>query len=45
MSKIYVNENKILLDEMIKIYKPEDIDWMSYLVTVKNRLTFHHIVE
>ncbi len=45
MSKIYVNENKILLDEMIKIYKPEDMDWMSYLVTVKNGLTFHHIVE
>lgn len=45
MGKIYVNENKILVDEMIKIYKPGDIDWMSYSITVKNGLTFHHIIE
>lgn len=43
MSKIYVRENKLLVMEMIKIYKPGDIDWMSYLITKNNPLTFHHI--
>lgn len=43
MKKIYTHENTILLKEMIKIYKPNDIDWMSYIITTKNSLTFHHI--
>lgn len=45
MGKIYVHENKILVDQMIEIYKPQEIDWMSYLITTKNTLTFHHIIE
>ena len=45
MGKIYVNENKILLNQMIDIYKPDGFDWMSYQITKKNILTFHHILE
>ena len=30
---------------MIEIYKPKDFDWMSYMITKNNFLTFHHIVE
>lgn len=45
MGKIYINENQSLVLDMIKIYQPVDYDWMSYLITVKNILTFHHIIE
>jgi len=34
-----------VLTEMIKIYKPKDIDWMGYKMTIDNPYTFHHIVE
>lgn len=43
MGAVYANENQIILLEMIRIYNPEEIDWMSYQVTKKNRLTLHHI--
>jgi len=45
MGKIYTNENRILINEMIDIYKPDGFDWMSYPITKKNILTFHHILE
>lgn len=43
MGKIYTNDNKIILQEMIEIYKPDSIDWMQYNITKKNILTLHHI--
>lgn len=43
MGTIYTNENQIILLDMISIYNPEKIDWMSYQVTKKNGLTLHHI--
>ena len=45
MGKVYINENQILVSKMIEIYKPYKIDWMSYSITKKNILTFHHIIE
>ena len=38
MGRIYVNENKILLNEIIEIYKPEKYDWLSYQITKNNIL-------
>lgn len=43
MGRIYINEKQIILNEMIELYKPTSIDWMSYLITKKNFLTYHHI--
>jgi len=43
MGRIYINEKQIILKEMIKIYKPTTLDWMSYFITKKNFLTYHHI--
>ena len=31
--------------EMIKIYKPLELDWMNYRVTRQNPITFHHIIK
>lgn len=31
--------------EMIKIYKPLDLDWLNYRVTRENPITYHHIVK
>ena len=45
MGKIYVNENKILLNEIIEIYKPEKYDWLSYQITKNNILTIHHVIK
>ena len=45
MGRIYVNENKILLNEIIKIYKPEKYDWLSYQITKNNILTIHHVIK
>ena len=28
MGKIYVNENQLLLQELIKVYRPEKYDWL-----------------
>ena len=36
---------KQVTKEMIKIYKPLDLDWMNYRVTRQNPITFHHIVK
>lgn len=43
MGKIYTNDNKIILQEMIEIYKPDSMDWMQYNITKKNILTLYHI--
>ena len=45
MGKVYLNENKVLLQELIRIYKPTEIDWLSYQITKNNGLTVHHIDE
>ena len=45
MGKIYVNENQILLRYLVKIYKPDGFDWLSYQITKKNILTLHHVVK
>lgn len=45
MGKIYVNENQLLLHELIKIYNPDNFDWLSYQITKKNILTLHHIIK
>lgn len=45
MGKIYQNENQILMQEMIKIYQPDGVDWLSYQITRKNILTPHHVVK
>ncbi len=34
-----------VLDQMIEIYKPMDIDWMNYALTKNNKYTYHHILE
>lgn len=45
MGKVYYNETKIIIDDMKRIYGPDDLDWMSYLITVRNVLTYHHIIK
>lgn len=36
--------NKVL-KEMIRIYKPENKDWMGYKLNKKNPYTYHHIFK
>lgn len=36
---------KEVTKELIKIYKPVDLDWMNYRVTRQNPITFHHIIK
>lgn len=36
---------KAVTKEMIKIYKPLDLDWMNYRVTRQNPITYHHIIK
>ena len=43
MGKVYTNENQILLEELITIYQPIIVDWLSYQITNSNTLTLHHI--
>lgn len=38
-------EEQIVLQRMIEIYKPGDIDWMGTKIKKNNPLTFHHIVK
>lgn len=45
MGKVYQNENKIILLQMLEIYKPEITDWMQYEITKRNILTLHHITK
>ena len=45
MGKIYQNDNQLLLQELIVIYKPEDFDWLSYQITRNNILTLHHVIK
>ena len=43
MGRIYINKKQIIIEEMKKIYGIEVFDWMHYIITRKNFLTFHHI--
>lgn len=36
---------KEVTKQMIKIYKPIDLDWLNYKVTRENPITAHHIVK
>lgn len=36
---------KAVTKELIRIYKPIDLDWMNYKVTRQNPLTYHHIIK
>ena len=45
MGRVYINENKILLNEIIEIYIPEKYDWLSYQITKNNILTIHHVIK
>ena len=45
MGKIYINENQLLLQELIKIYQPIGVDWLSYQITKSNILTLHHVIK
>ena len=45
MGKIYINENQILLQNLIKIYQPMGFDWLSYQITKNNILTLHHVIK
>lgn len=45
MNKEHRNENKIVLQELVEIYKPDKFDWLSYQITKSNILTLHHIVK
>lgn len=38
-------EEQIILQRMIEIYKPGDIDWMGTKIKKNNPLTYHHIVK
>jgi hypothetical protein len=31
--------------ELIRIYKPMDLDWMNYRITRQNPLSYHHIIK
>ena len=45
MGRVYQNENQLLMPELVKIYKPDNYDWLSYQITKKNILTLHHIIK
>ena len=45
MGNVYSNKNQLLLKELIKIYMPDGIDWLSYQITKNNILTLHHILK
>ena len=45
MGKIYINENQLLLQELIKIYQPLGFDWLNYQITKNNILTLHHVIK
>ena len=45
MGKVYQNENQLIMPELVKIYKPDNYDWLSYQITKKNILTLHHIIK
>ena len=34
-----------VLCQMIRIFKPKNMDWMGYKITNKNPYTYHHILE
>jgi hypothetical protein len=36
---------KEVTKELIRIYKPLDLDWLNYRVTRQNPLTYHHIIK
>ena len=40
-----MGDNSINLKKMIKIYKPNGIDWMNFTLSRRNPYTFHHIIS
>ena len=40
-----MGENNSNLKKMIKIYKPNGIDWMNFTLSRRNPYTFHHIIS
>lgn len=45
MGTIYYNKTKDIIKAMVTIYRPDGYDWMNYLITTRNILTFHHIIK
>ena len=45
MGRVYKNESKILLAELLEIYEMSNFDWLSYQITKQNTLTIHHIIK
>ena len=45
MGRVYKNENQLLLQELVKIYEPNGMDWLSYQITKNNILTLHHVIK
>ena len=45
MGKIYQNPNQIMLQEILKYYQIDTLDWLSYQITKNNILTLHHIIK
>ena len=36
---------KAITAELIRIYQPDDIDWMGYYTLCKDDFSFHHIIK
>ena len=45
MGNVYNNKNQLLLKELVKIYMPDEFDWLSYQITKSNILTLHHVLK
>ena len=45
MGKVYHNPNQEMLEELLKYYQIDTLDWLSYPITKKNILTLHHIIK
>ncbi len=39
-----MGDNNDNLKRMLKKYKPDGVDWMNFVLSRRNPLTFHHIV-
>ena len=45
MGKIYQNPNQLMLQDVLKYYQIDKLDWLSYQITKGNILTLHHIIK
>lgn len=45
MGRVYQNDNQLLIPELVNIYKPSGVDWLSYQITRSNILTVHHVIK